>query len=64
VCVDGRIPKTRTDYWSSKLKANVKRDIKTRKALEKLGWKTLVVWECELADTIQLSRRISDFLGG
>lgn len=31
-----------------KIDTNIARDKKKREALELLGWKVLVVWECEL----------------
>lgn len=42
------IPKTRTDWWLKKINKTVQRDIENEKKLSTLGWKTLVVWECEL----------------
>lgn len=47
-CPRHRIPKTRTEYWTAKISRNQKRDAETRLALEALGWKVLVVWECDL----------------
>ncbi len=47
-CKDFRLPKTRTEWWKSKIEGNVARDKKAQKALRALGWKVLVVWECDL----------------
>ena len=47
-CKYNRMPKTRTEYWIPKITGNVERDKMNLKILKKLGWKTLVVWECEL----------------
>lgn len=47
-CRDGKIPKTRSDWWRSKLERNIKRDKKTNRLLRKLGWSVLVIWECEI----------------
>jgi DNA mismatch endonuclease (patch repair protein) len=60
-CVDGRIPKSREEYWGSKLARNVQRDRSNRRALRKLGWSTLVIWECELDDPPKLTRRLRRF---
>lgn len=46
-CVDGRLPKTREEYWTPKLAKNKSRDAVVRRALTKLGWKSFVIWECE-----------------
>lgn len=42
------IPKTRTDWWTAKLNRNIARDKNNIFDLKKLGWKVLVIWECEL----------------
>lgn len=41
-------PKSNEEYWTKKLMRNKKRDEENKKALETLGWKVLIVWECEL----------------
>ena len=43
-------PKTRASYWNNKLSENVKRDGYQIAALEGLGWRVFVVWECELQE--------------
>lgn len=47
-CPEGRIPNTNKLYWKEKLLNNVRRDTKNIKRLKKLGWKTMVFWECEI----------------
>ena len=42
------VPKTRTEWWRSKINKTVLRDTKNRKKIKQLGWETFVVWECEL----------------
>jgi DNA mismatch endonuclease (patch repair protein) len=41
-------PKSNQEYWQKKLYGNKKRDIENIKVLEQLGWKVIIVWECEL----------------
>jgi DNA mismatch endonuclease (patch repair protein) len=55
------MPKSRLDFWGPKFAKNKKRDRKTLAALKKLGWKTMVVWECELKQS-GLAARITRFL--
>lgn len=56
-CREGRIPSTNSKFWQEKLCKNVEKDKRNVKACEELGWKVLVVWECEvekkLEDTIR-----------
>lgn len=47
-CANSVIPKTRREFWIAKLGANRVRDQKAKVALKKLGWRVVVVWECEL----------------
>ncbi len=62
-CHLGRLPKSRLDFWLPKLEKNRQRDGANRLALDKLGWRSLTVWECELNDAEALSLRLRDFLG-
>jgi len=47
-CKEGKIPSTNSTYWKEKLQKNVEKDNKHIQELEKLGWKVIVVWECEI----------------
>ena len=47
-CRAGKLPETRKEFWQNKIDANIARDKKNRQDLEKLGWKVLVIWQCEL----------------
>ncbi|MCW5723535.1 MAG: DNA mismatch endonuclease Vsr [Maricaulaceae bacterium] len=62
-CLDGRPPKSNTDYWLPKLQRNVERDRKNRATLQAAGWDVLVIWECETTDEDVLSVRLKRFLG-
>ncbi|QCN97059.1 DNA mismatch endonuclease Vsr (plasmid) [Azospirillum argentinense] len=62
-CSAGRIPKTRTEFWESKLLGNKQRDARQQDELGALGWKVLVVWECETRDPTGLTEKLRTFLG-
>lgn len=47
-CKYFKIPQTRTQWWTDKINRNKANDEKSIKALKKLGWKVIVVWECKL----------------
>lgn len=47
-CSISRIPSTNSDFWKKKFQRNVERDKRVKKELRKLGWKVIVVWECEV----------------
>lgn len=42
------IPKTRTEWWIQKIIDTQTHDQIAKQVLEKLGWKVIVIWECEL----------------
>lgn len=44
------MPATNTDFWAAKFDANVRRDVRNAKVLSDIGWRVLVVWECEAND--------------
>lgn len=58
-CKYSYTPKSRLEFWIPKFNKNIASDKKAVDALEKLGWKVIVFWECELADTENLEKRIS-----
>jgi len=62
-CRFATVPKTRIAFWREKLEANVKRDILAQKELRQLGWRILVVWQCELRKPQTLQLKIHRFLG-
>ncbi|HLK65059.1 MAG TPA: very short patch repair endonuclease [Bryobacteraceae bacterium] len=60
-CIDSHVPKSRLDYWLPKLERNVQRDRANQQTLRQLGWKTMVIWECETANQ-KLRKRLEKFL--
>jgi DNA mismatch endonuclease (patch repair protein) len=61
-CREGRLPGTNLSYWGPKLKRNTERDLQSLKEFADRGWKTLVVWECEIVDEDALRARLLSFL--
>ena len=41
-------PKSNADFWKSKIEKNIIRDRIKEEELHALGWRVIVVWECEL----------------
>ena len=52
-CKDATTPKTRTEFWLEKFDKNVKNDQIKQEKLRELGWKVIVIWECELKRSFQ-----------
>lgn len=47
-CKHASTPRTRPDFWQEKFRKNRERDSRNVRHLEELGWRVIVVWECEL----------------
>lgn len=62
-CARAKLPATRQDYWIPKLEANRTRDAANERALALMGWRLLIVWECELREAAQVLKRVRRFLG-
>jgi DNA mismatch endonuclease (patch repair protein) len=61
-CPAGRVPSSQKSYWTEKLARNVSRDREHVLNLRKAGWKTLILWECELSDQYKVAKRLTTFL--
>lgn len=49
-CKAARIPDTNSDFWRDKFVRNIARDKKDQQRLKDLGWRVIVVWECEISN--------------
>lgn len=45
-CSLAKLPATRAEFWREKLARNRERDHAAESALQRQGWRVLVVWEC------------------
>lgn len=62
-CRYATTPTTRAEFWRAKFAANVARDHRTRDALHQMGWRTLVIWECEVGEIDNLDRLFWKIVG-
>ena len=63
-CKYASSPKTRVRFWEDKFEGNVVRDRRNEGALDELGWRVMVIWECETRDREAVAERIVGFLRG
>lgn len=62
-CHLATMPRSNVEYWRLKFAANLQRDSRKLSELRKLGWRTIVVWQCQIeADVSAVARRIESFL--
>lgn len=69
-CRLARMPKSRVAFWREKLEANKQRDEENMRRLNELGWRVLVIWECQMKEkdlnevSIVVRRFFADGTGG
>lgn len=63
-CRLAAMPKSRVEFWKPKLEGNRARDLAHVAALEAMGWKVLLVWECQLRDRERLGKLLQQFIDG
>jgi DNA mismatch endonuclease, patch repair protein len=62
-CAKGRtLPKTRREFWKSKIQQNVERDRSVVRKLRRVGWRVLTVWECRLKKSSGFSIYVRRFI--
>ena len=63
-CKDASTPKSRTEYWQEKFDRNVSNDIKHQRALEEMGFRVIVIWECEITKHLdETMNMVAEVLG-
>jgi len=61
-CSKGKLPKSRLNYWAPKIATNKKRDTQNLAAIRRLGWQSIVVWQCELRNRRKLVKRLNAYM--
>ncbi|MDG4554193.1 MAG: DNA mismatch endonuclease Vsr [Candidatus Competibacter sp.] len=56
------IPKSNVEFWQSKLEGNAIRDAQNQARLVALGWRVIVIWECEIRNRATLRERLVKLL--
>lgn len=57
------MPASNQEYWVPKINSNHERDMRNQKLLRELGWKVIVIWECELKKPVfndTINKMVSD----
>ena len=49
-CKYSRLPKTNIDFWKRKLEGNIQRDKLNQSKLKDMGWKVIIIWECQIKE--------------
>lgn len=57
-CTRATLPTTRTDFWRLKQERNQLRDVRNHSELSELGYRIVVIWECELKNRLSVEQRL------
>jgi DNA mismatch endonuclease (patch repair protein) len=58
-CPKARIPKSNINFWRDKLRKNVRRDTANYARLRALGWRIIVLWQCEAQTPAQAATALT-----
>ena len=61
-CKRATRPQTHVDFWKNKIEGNMKRDAANIEQLVKLGYRCLVIWQCETKEIEILRKKLTAFL--
>lgn len=61
-CKRAKRPDTHKEFWNRKIEGNIKRDEKVGRQLRSLGWKLLVLWQCQTRDIEKLLKSLERFM--
>jgi DNA mismatch endonuclease Vsr len=62
-CAAGsEMPEVHSAYWMAKVARNRERDQRVKESLKEAGWRSFVVWRCELKSETELGRKLQTFL--
>lgn len=53
-CYLFRTPKSRSEFWTTKIESNRIRDARNYAELLEAGWKVIIIWECAVSKKLSL----------
>lgn len=59
-CRFAAVPATRSDFWIHKFEENVQRDKRNYDVLRTLGWRVIVIWECEISSISDIRKFLDE----
>ena len=57
-CRKATTPKSNVEFWEAKFAGNQKRDQRNYRQLAKLGWRVVVLWQCEVESIDEAMARL------
>lgn len=59
-CKGAADPKKNKEFWNEKFENNINRDKRNHGDLKKMGWRVIIVWECEVTNNNYKNRLLND----
>ena len=53
-CRYSHLPSTNFEYWEKKIEDNIERDERKKRELEGLGYRVLIIWQCQLKSNTKI----------
>ncbi|MEN6644007.1 MAG: very short patch repair endonuclease [Armatimonadia bacterium] len=57
-CCHTQRPMRNSEFWLAKFERNIELDRENQRELRRLGWRVVIVWECETRNSVKLGRRL------
>lgn len=61
-CKMASTPVSNTEYWTKKFLGNQTRDRAIIEKYKEMGWRPLIIWECEIKDKTRLRKILRNYL--
>ncbi len=61
-CRNAVWPRNRAEFWRAKIEGTIERDRANRRALRKVGWSVITIWECQAENPVRLRRRLDSLI--
>lgn len=61
-CKAAKLPETRKEFWTNKIKANILRDKKVKKKILSEDYNVITVWQCQLKSKARQEKALTDIV--
>ena len=61
-CKRGNLPETNREFWVNKISNTKKRDVRNKRELETLGWKVIIIWQCEISSKLKFESKMKNVI--
>ena len=61
-CKRGNLPSSNIQFWENKISQNLSRDKNVTQKLKELGWKVIIIWQCEIQNNLSREIRLDQFI--